>query len=305
MSSFSATDVAFSGIRFVRERPRTVAIWAGAQLILSLVLGAIVVATMGPSLAQLQSFGRQPQTDPTQALAVLSHVLPLIALGLPVGLIINGVVYATVARAVLRPNDEGMGYIRFGGDELRQMLLMLLWFVVLIAAEIAGFVAVLIPTLIVSLISKPLAALGILFGLAVVAAFIYGVVRLSLSSAMTFDKKRVELFGSWELTKGQFWNMLGAYALVVGLAIVISILVGIISFAVAAVLGGIGGMAAIFTGNTVGSIGQFFAPAVLAVTVIRALVTPLYWALFLMPPAHIYRHLSGASDPAFDPSTFD
>jgi hypothetical protein len=304
MTDFSATDVAFSGIRFVRERPRTVAIWAGAQLLISLVLGALIVAIMGPSLVQLQGFGRQQPTDPAQAMAVLSRVLPMLALALPVGLIINGVVYATVDRAALRPGEEGMGYIRFGGDELRQMLLMLLWFVVFIAAEIGGLLVVLVPTMILTLISKPLAALGILFGLAVLAAFVYGIVRLSLSSAMTFDKQRVELFGSWTLTKGQFWKMLGAYLLVLGLALVITILVGIISTAVAAVLGGIGGMAAMFTPN-VASIGAFFAPATLAVMVIRALVTPLYWALFLMPPAQIYRHLSGASDPAFDPSTFD
>jgi hypothetical protein len=304
MTDFSATDVAFSGIRFVRERPRTVAIWAGAQLILSIVLGAAVVAMMGPTLVQLQGFGRQQPSDPTQAMAALAGIAPLLALALPVGLIINGVVYSTVARAALQPNDEGMGYIRFGGDELRQMLLMLLWFVVAICAEIVGFIVVFVPTLILTLISKPLAALGILIGLAVFAALIYGFVRLSLSSAMTFDRKRVELFGSWTLTKGQFWKIFGAYLLVVGLALVITILVGIISAAVAAVLGGIGGMASLFTRN-VASVGEFFAPAVLSVTVIRALVTPLYWALFLMPPAHIYRHLSGASDPALDPSTFD
>src|SRR5215469_9577104 len=154
MANFSATDVAFSGIRFVRERPRAVAIWAGAQLIISLVLGAAVVAVMGPSLVLLRGLGRQPQTDPTQALAVLGSVMPLLALALPVGLIINGVVYSTVDRAALRPNDEGMGYIRFGGDELRQILLMLLWFVVIIGAEVCGLLVILVPTLILTMVSK-------------------------------------------------------------------------------------------------------------------------------------------------------
>lgn len=304
MANFSATDVAFIGIRFVRERPRTVAIWAGAQIVISLVIGAVVVALLGPDLVQLQSVGRQQPSDPAQAMAVFSRVLPLFALLLPLSLVFYGVVYAMIARAVLRPREEGLGYIRFGGDEGRQMLLILLWVVVTIGGEIAGFLFVMIPTLILSLVAKPLGALGLLFGVAALAAGIYCFVRLSLSSAMTFDKKRVELFGSWALTKGQFWKMFGVYLLVLGLALVIAILVGIISSAVAAVLGGIGGMAAIFSRN-VASIGDFFAPARLAVTVIQAIVTPLYWALFLMPPAEIYRQLSGAADPAFDPSTFD
>jgi hypothetical protein len=305
MSDFSATDVAFSGIRFVRERPRTVAIWAGAQIILSLAFGGIAVALMGPYLAQLQGLSRQTPADPTQVMAVFSHLAPLYAIALPLSLLINAVIYAAMARAVLRPADEGLGYLRLGADEVRQILLLLLWVVVAFAGEIIGGIVLGIPTVILIIVAKGAQPL-ILFlcFLVAFAAVIYCVIRLSLASALTFDSRRIDLFGSWTLTKGQFWKMLGAYGLVLVLALVIIILVSIITAAVAAVLGGIGGMAAMFSGGT-GSIGDFFAPARLAVTVIWAIVTPLFWALFLMPPAEIYRHLSGAADPALDPATFD
>jgi hypothetical protein len=305
MSDFSATDVAFSGIRFVRERPRTVAIWAGAQIIVSLVLGAIVVSMMGPYLAQLQSFSRQTPADPTQVMATFSHIAPAYALLLPLSLLINAVIYAAMARAVLRPADEGVGYLRLGADEVRQILLMLLWIVVAFAGEIIGGIVLAIPTVILMIVAKGATPLIMFLCILVaLAAIIYCIVRLSLASALTFDSRRVDLFGSWTLTKGHVGKMIGAYALVVVLALVIVILVSIIGAAVGAVLGGIGGMAAVFSGN-VGSIADFFAPARLAMTVIWAIVTPLFWALFLMPPAEIYRHLSGAADPALDPATFD
>jgi hypothetical protein len=301
MSDFSATDVAFTGIRFVRERPRTVAIWAGAQLVLSLVLGGIAVAIMGPYIGQLQGLSRQRPADPAQVMAVFAHVAPIYAILLPLSLLINAVVYAAMARAVLRPADEGVGYLRLGADEVRQFLLMLLLIVVAFGAEIAlAFPAIIL--FVVARSASPLVM--VLCALLFFGAAVYCVVRLSLASALTFHTKRVDLFGSWTLTRGQFWKMLGAYALVLGLALVIVILVSIISAAVAAVLGGIGGMAAAFSG-AVGSINDYFAPARLAVTVIWAIVTPLFWALFLMPPAEIYRQLSGAADPALDPATFD
>src|SRR6202012_4909835 len=130
MSGFSATDAAFTGIRFVRERPIAVAIWAGAQIIISIVFGGITVALMGSYMVHMQARRSQHPPDPAQVMALMGHILPVYALLLPIVLIIHSVLYATMARAVLRPSEDALGYIRFGMDEVRQGLLILLWVVV-------------------------------------------------------------------------------------------------------------------------------------------------------------------------------
>ena len=75
-----------------------------------------------------------------------------------------------------------------------------------------------------------------------------------------------------------------------GLALVIALLVMIITVAVAAVLGGLGAMASIFRPDMT-SVAAYFVPARLAVSLIWALVTPLFYALLFMPASEIYRQL--------------
>ena len=291
MSDFSATDAAFTGIRFVRERPVTVAIWAGAQIVIAIVFGGITIALLGAYLVQLQDLSRQRPADLAPVMALLGHILPVYALILPISLAIHAVLYATMARAVLRPSEDRLGYIRFGMDEARQALLIVLWIAVLIAADVVASIAVVVLITIATLASKSLGPLvGGLGALVILAAMIYCAVRLSLASALTFDSRRVNLFGSWTLTRGRFWKMLGTYLLALGVGLIILLLTLIIAVAVAGVLGGLGAVASVFHPG-VGSLGAFFLPARFAVTLIGALVTPLFWALFLMPPVEIYRHL--------------
>jgi hypothetical protein len=292
MTDFSATDAAFTGIRFVREHVRTVAIWAGFQIVISLVLGALFIVGFGPTFTQMQSLNQPGAApDPAQIMGLFGRLLPMYAVLLVFSLAFYSVLYAAVSRAVLRPAEEGFAYIRFGMDEARQCLLLLLTIVLVLAAEIVAGVVIAVPAAITAIAAKSFMPL-VLFVCCVAAgaAGVWVLVRLSLAVPLTFDSRRVNLFGSWALTRGHFWKMLGTYLLVLGIALVIFILTLIIVVCVATVLGGLGAVASIFRPNMV-SLEAFFAPARIGVSLIWALVTPLFWALFFMPAPEIYRHL--------------
>ena len=305
MSDFAATDVAFTGIRFVRHNLRTVAVWAGVQLAFTIVVQMAVIATMGPALASLQRFGTRG--NPQQSLALLQNVLPFEGLAILGSLIFYAIVYATMNRAVLRPSDRGFAYIRLGMDEVRQFLVLLIWVVL-------GFFFELILALVVGIMAAVMFGLG-RGGLQVAAPFLVVFVMLvatflawvpfSLCFAQTFDRKRVMPFDSLSLAGPRYWKMCGAYLLTLVVAFVIWLLGTIITFALAGAAGGGATIATLLARPPVATIGAMFAFPSLVAIVLSALLTPLLLALLLMPAPEIYRHLSGASDPAFDPSTFD
>jgi hypothetical protein len=66
-----------------------------------------------------------------------------------------------------------------------------------------------------------LAPFAVLAPFAILACFIVG--RLSLASALTLECRRINVFGSWGLTRGQSWKLFAIY-LVLGLAWIASYL---------------------------------------------------------------------------------
>lgn len=301
MASFSPSEAAFTGFRVVREHPKAVIFWAVLQFCLSLASVSLLVGLAGPTLASFQAGTLTPTTDPTVAMAMMQKAAPAYAGLLLLSLLIYPVVYAAMNRAVLRPGEDRFGYLRLGADELRQLGLLLLY----VAVAIGAYIAVVLVMLVIALIGGLLIGLlgkgaaPVVGGLIAVLMFIgllcgaaYAAVRLSLASALTFATGRVNLFGSWALTRGQFWPMFGVLMLSAAISVVVAVL-GMVVIGVAMVLvsGGVGGFAGMMHPD-MSSLAAYLTPRQLIyfalVSILYALMTPL----MLTPPAAIYQSLA-------------
>lgn len=293
MDSVSISEAAFTGFRIVRERPRAVVVWAVIQLAVSLVLGGAAIAVAGPDLMRLRELGPTATArDSGEVLALLGRLAPIYGLIVVFFLVFSPMLNAAMNRAVMRPADDRFGYFRLGADELRQFALMLLIFAVSVGLYLAAILIAVAIGAVVALAAKPVVGLAVaLCVLAGVGAAIFLAVRLSLASAQTFATGKVNLFGSWALTRGRFWPILGTYVLAGAFAAVVYVLWFVLSFAIVAAIGGVGALAANMQPD-LNSLAAFLTPAALVKTVLGAIVTALLWPVLGAPPAAIYRRLT-------------
>lgn len=299
--AFSATEAAFEGFRMAREKPGAIIAWAVFYLLYTVLLTAALVQVMGPEMSTMMQQGREPTTDPAEAMALLQTLGKLYAVLLPLGLVFSAVLLCAVYRAVLRPQEKGLGYLKFGGDELRMMLLFVILFllflvfyvVILIAGSVVG---VAVGAAAAAAGGQPSAIAGIFVVVSsalMLAALIYFLVRLSLAGPATFARRKLTLGAAWRMTKGRFWSLFGAYLLAVVLALVVMLLVYAIGAGVAlAVGGGMEGLTGMFMPDF-SSLQAYFSPGRIALTLVGSVVSGLIAAIMYAPAAVAYRELSG------------
>ncbi len=309
MAEFSAADAALTGFRIVWQRPRAVAWWAALQFVVTLALTAFVTVSAGPAQARLSAIGLQPPADPTQMLALFAQLAPTIVVLLAFSLVFYAVLYAAMNRAVRRPQEDRFGYLKLSSDELRQLgLFALMAAAGFVLYWIVAFAALLI-VVVVGLASggAPSAGEAMLLLIlipAVICVFVFFGVRFSLASPQTFATQRINLLGSWGLTRGRFWPLLGTYLIAFGLNLVVVLLTLAIAFALAAIAGGGFGALTGVTQTDPTSLAGVFTPVRLVYTAVTAIGTALSWPVTMTPPAAIYRAIAGES-PAATSRMFD
>lgn len=295
MEQFSATDAALSGFRLVREHLKTIGVWAVLMTVASLVVSVVTIKLAGPQLAAMMELSNEPSGDPQATLAAMAGMGPLFLFSALYSLVVYSVLLAGVNRLVLRPQDGANAFLRLGADELRQAAVLILVNVILIAAYFAAvIVSVLIGGIVAAIGGAGLGvALGVLTGVAMVALMLVLAVRLSFASPLTFDTGKIDIRGSWDLTKGRFWPLFGAYFVALVLAIVVYALLMVIIVVVGAGLGGgISAMSEALNPDMT-SLTAFFTPAGMVRTLFSGVLSVLIMLIIFAPAPTIYAQLRG------------
>ena len=304
MSQFSASDAALTGFRVATQHPIAIAIWAAGYLALSLVTGWLTVS-LGPDVTQqMMDLAQQdPATVDVQAMmALYAKILPTYGAIMLCHLVYYSIAQPAAYRAVLRPEKSAFGYLRIGPDELRQLVVNIVLSLVLMAVYLGSALVVGLAVGALQLAIGGGQAAQVL-GAFVAIVLILGVtlvvgVRLSLAGPQTLAEGRIRLFDSWRLTKGQFWNVFGCYAIALILSVIVTLLGLTMVYAAAAVLGG--GMQGIqaLSKPDLTSVATYFTPLMLVAVVLMSVISAMALAIMLTPPAEIYRNLArGRAEP--------
>lgn len=232
MTKFSPSDAAMEGFRLTREHPGVMLAWSAVYLGGILLIGLVMMASLGPQFIALARKGQLSSPDDVEAVAnmlVQSWPAFLLVLVMTAGLM--SVITAGVMRFVLKPQEHGFAHLKLGKTELQLTLANL--------ACVGLYALSVVMGVIFTAGAAQSGSVGAAIAIALVAAFgIWIGVRLSLLAPSVFVTGRISFPSAWEKTKGHFWPLLGMIVLAVVFYVIVYILFSIISIALVELSGG-------------------------------------------------------------------
>lgn len=289
MTDFSVTSAATEGFQVMKSKPLAVAAWLGAYAVAAALIIGLIAAIVGftafanfPALMQAAANDTRP--DPGVLASLVSALVTTMIIVAVVSVVVESVIITAVKRAVLRPEESGFFYMRLGGDEFRTFLVLLvkglIFFAVALAFGVIGFL--------LALVHKALIALVVL---ACIPAFIYVAVKLSLSVSQSFAERRFNMLGSWSLTRGHFWELVGAY--------VLAFIFYMIAYFVLSTIGGLAGGNALMAEMMKdpenvdwAAMGSLMGAGMMVNIVVGIILKGIEFPVLGAPPAAAYRDLT-------------
>jgi hypothetical protein len=212
----SVSSILNGAFGLVRTRPLAVLAWCGCHL--AVTVGSALYWL--PFQSTLLEMGTNPGRS-TQELGALFLGIALFGLG---ALALQMVLITAAYRAILHPDKSGFAYLRFGVDELLEIVLAIVMIVGFYALIFGGLVAIILGATFVAVLGTAGKVLGILLGILLGIAFlclcIWLAVRLCLAFPLVVLRHRLAIGEAWRLSRGNFWTLFGAFIVVAVLYIV-------------------------------------------------------------------------------------
>lgn len=292
---FSATEAAFEGFRVVRRNPMALIFWALFYMLIMVAALALVGGSLIGLMGMAEELEATGAASPEAFMPILASYMAILAVVLPVSLIASAIIYAAVARAVLRPGESAFGYLRLGMDEVRVLVVSIVLFFVFIGlTTVLGAVIGFAIGFTVAADAPALWLVVVLLVLAAIAVCIWLAVRLSLAIPITMAERRIAIFDSFALTKGRFWPLLGMALLAGVMSIVVGLLGSLVGMPIQLATGGLEGLAGL-EGESLPTILRAAWPALAGWIVLNAIMSALQVAVVYAPFSAAYRDIKDSA----------
>lgn len=302
LSQFSVVEAALSGPRLLLRKPAVILVLIAFNVVALAIYLIVMTALFGDMVRQLLDMIASGATPTPQFFLPL---IPKAALAflimLPLTLVYRAVPRAAITRAILFPNDDAFGYVRFGGDELRlAMVIFVIGVIRFLAQLVLGILGGIVVAILIGMSGgfrnpDPTAMQGAqqLINIPIWIAMAYLYIKFCLAPALTLDTRAINVFDSWRLTKGHGWNILLSYLIVAVMWLAGGVVVFILSMIVVFALGGdLIGIIQQMESNpaqAARALVQALIPILIGVGIVSAFIGPFFYATGYAPSAYIYR----------------